>query len=66
MNLAYTINKKLSTNKIFKDIINLLNKIPQDEYENSILTVSLVKVQSMPPPNLPPTIEGSQHLSQPN
>lgn len=66
MNLAYCLNQSLSFDKIARDLGKLLSQVPQEDYENSVLTISLVKIVS-PAPTLPsPIIEGSDVLSQPN
>lgn len=66
MNLAYCLNQSLSFDKIARDLGKLLSQVPQEDYENSVLTISLVKIAT-PVNNLPsPIIEGSGVLSQPN
>lgn len=66
MKLAYCLNQSLSLDKLIGDLKKVLSKIPQEDIENSVLTISLVKIVT-PAPNLPPPIiEGSGTLSQPN
>lgn len=66
MKLAYCLNKSLSLDKLMRDLEKVLSKIPQENYENSVLTISLEKVVTPDQTLLLPIIEGSGVLSQPN
>lgn len=44
--LYYTLNKNLDGNKIIQDIIKIVGKIPKDEIQNTVLSISLQKIVS--------------------
>lgn len=43
MNIAYSLNKEIKTEKIIKDIVKLCNGIPKHEIEHSVLVISIQK-----------------------
>lgn len=41
--LYYVLNKNLDGNKIIKDIIQIIQKVPDNEKSNTVLIISLQK-----------------------
>lgn len=66
MKLAYCLKESLTFDKIFRDLRKLLSQVPKEDYENSVLTISLEKIIDPAPNLLPPIIEGSGVLFHPN
>lgn len=66
MKLAYSLNNNINIQKIVQDIYKLLQQYPKEQYENTVLTISLQKIVTSTDVPLLPTIDSSGSLSQPN
>ena len=55
--LFYTLNKNIDGNKVVKDIINMIEQLPQDDVTNTVLTISLQKIQNCTNDSWLPKIE---------
>lgn len=59
--LYYNLNKSLSIETIAKDLKKLFNSIPQNELENSILKITIQKINSYQGDSPLPKIEYKDH-----
>lgn len=58
--LYYVLNKNIDGNKVIQDITKIVQKIPHNELEHTVLTISLQKITNCTGDSHLPKIEYKQ------